>query len=195
MNTADAQFVGSAARWEDLPDDGRPEVAFVGRSNVGKSSLINALLRRKNLARTSGRPGKTQTFNHYLVDGRFYLVDLPGYGYAKASKEARERWRRLIERYLAERRPLRLVVHLVDSRHPPTALDEDVIAAVTGPRVPYLVALTKVDKLSGNERTRCRRRMEEVLLPFGLEAPIVLTSAKTGRGRKELLSWIGDLAT
>ena len=194
MANAEAHFASSAARWEDLPEDGLPEVAFVGRSNVGKSSLLNMLLRRKKLAYTSAQPGKTQTFNYYRVGGRRYLVDLPGYGYAKTSKRTRERWIQLIERYLMERVPLRLVVHLVDSRHPPTDLDEELIAAVHGQRVPYLVALTKADKLSGNERTKSQQRMQEALLAFGLEAPVVLTSAKTGRGREELLAWIDDLA-
>lgn len=194
MQVTKATFVKGATRWEHLPEDGRPEVAFAGRSNVGKSSLVNSLLRRKGLARTSGAPGKTREFNYYLVNDAFYLVDLPGYGYAKTSKKERARWEAFIGAYLAERRALRCAIHLVDSRHPPTELDREMTAAMLGQRVPYLVALTKADKLSGNQRGASRRRMQDILRDeFGLEAPVVLTSAKTGRGRDDLLRWIDDL--
>lgn len=194
MKIKNATFTKGVVDWHGLPRDGRPEVAFIGRSNVGKSSLINAVLGRKGLARTSGTPGKTREFNFYLVNGRFYVVDLPGYGYAKTSKKDRARWAARIERYLMEREPLRAAFHLIDSRHAPTDLDRDVIAAMTGQRVPYVAVLTKADKLSGNERTKSVARAEEVLQAFGLEAPIVLTSAKTGRGRKDLLGWMDALA-
>ncbi len=194
MKVKDARFIKGAVAWEHLPCDGRPEVAVAGRSNVGKSALINRLLGRKNLARTSGQPGKTREFNYYLVGERFYLVDLPGYGFAKTSKKERARWAAFIEEYLAEREPLRAAVHLIDSRHPPTDLDRGMTAAMLGQRVPYVVALTKADKLSGNERPASRQRVRQMLRQeFGLEAPVVLTSARTGRGKDELLRWIDDL--
>lgn len=190
-----AQFIQGAASWNQLPLDGRPEVAFLGRSNVGKSSLLNALVGRKSLARTSKQPGKTQEFNFYLIDGNLYFVDLPGFGYAKVSKEKREAWARFIERYLAERAPLRAAIHLIDGRHPPTPLDEDLIDFMRGQPVPYVLALTKADKLSGNQRAHHVRRLEKQLLAVGLEVPIVLTSAQTGRGVSELWRWIRTLTT
>lgn len=189
MKIESIEFVTGAVDWDGMPYDGRPEVAFVGRSNVGKSSLLN-MLSGTDEARTSKTPGKTREFNFYLVNGRFFFVDLPGYGYAKTSKKERARWGRFIGQYLTERRFLRLVIHLVDSRHPPTELDEDVFTVMRGGTVPYLIALTKTDKLSGNERPKARKRVEAALDEFGMEAPVVLTSAEDGRGRKELLQWI-----
>ena len=185
-----AEFVKGCVDWDGLPTDGKPEVAFMGRSNVGKSSLLNALLGRKNLAYTSKKPGKTREFNYYVVDRRFYVVDLPGFGYAKVSKQERERWAALIERYLSERVPLRAVVHLIDSRHPPMETDEDVIDFMREGDVPHLIALTKADKLSGNKRVQSKQRLERILKDVGLELPIVLTSAKTNRGMGELRNWI-----
>jgi GTP-binding protein len=186
----DAKFVKGVATWDQLPRDGRPEVAFLGRSNVGKSSLINTLLQRKNLAYTSKTPGKTQEVNFFLIDGRFYLVDLPGFGYAKVPKKKREQWTRFVERYLREREPLAALVHLVDGRHPLTELDEDLIDYMRGEPVPYVIALTKADKLSGNERTNHVRRLRDRLDEVGLELPIILTSATSKRGRDELRQWI-----
>ena len=193
MIIKDIQFVKGATRWEQLPADGLPEVAFVGRSNVGKSSLLNMLAGRTKLARTSGTPGKTQEFNYYLVNNRLYFVDLPGFGYAKISRAQRNRWGRFIGRYLTEREALRAVFHLIDSRHAPTALDEDVMALMRGGPVPYLLVLTKADKLSGNQRARSRATLENVLKKAALEAPVIVTSAKDKRGRDELLQWIEDL--
>ena len=193
LDLSQATFVLGAARWAQLPDDGRPEVAFIGRSNVGKSSLLNQLVGRKNLARTSGTPGKTQQFNYYLVGERFYLVDLPGYGYAKVARTERERWGRLIGQYLQEREGLRVVFHLVDSRHPPTALDRDIMAWMRESPANYIIALTKTDKLSGNGRAKSVRTVEKALAPLAMEVPIILTSAQDGRGRDELLGWIDAL--
>ena len=193
MIIKDIQFVKGATRWEQLPEDGLPEVAFVGRSNVGKSSLLNMLAGRAKLARTSGTPGKTQEFNYYRVNHRLYFVDLPGYGYARISRAQRNRWGRFIGRYLTERTALRAVVHLIDSRHAPTTLDEDVMALMRGGPVPYLLVLTKTDKLSGNQRARSRATIDNVLEKAALEAPVIFTSAKDKRGREELLQWIEDL--
>lgn len=193
MKISDVQFVKGASRWQHLPEEGIPEVAFVGRSNVGKSSLLNMLVGRSGLARTSGTPGKTQEFNFYLVNNALYFVDLPGYGYAKISKKKREKWGHFIGQYLTEREPLRVVFHLIDSRHPPTALDMDVMAVMRGSPVPYVIVLTKTDKLSGNQRAKSKAEVEKVLDKAAMEVPFILTSAKDKRGRKELLQWIDDL--
>jgi GTP-binding protein len=188
-----AEFVKGCVEWDQLPDDGRPEVAFIGRSNVGKSSLLNALLKRKQIAYTSKKPGKTRELNYFLVDGDVYFVDLPGYGFAKVPTHVRKKWAGLIERYLTERPPLAGVVHLIDSRHPPMANDEDLIDFMRGSGVPYLIALTKSDKLSGNQRTNRVRRVNEQLADVGLSVPVILTSAQDKRGIRELRTWIGDL--
>lgn len=193
MKIKTAEFKKGVVDWPGLPRDGRPEAAFLGRSNVGKSSLLNMLLGRKKLARTSSTPGKTREFNFFLVNDRFYVVDFPGLGYAKGPKKDREHWAQFMSHYLDEREPLRVVVHLIDSRHPPTDLDLDVVGFLRGQRVPYLVALTKTDKLSGNQRTQSEKRVRDVMESAGLEVPIILTSAETGRGRKELLGWLGSL--
>ncbi len=187
-----AEFIKGAVEWDQLPRDGRPEVAFVGRSNVGKSSLLNALVGAKKLAYISKKPGKTTEFNFFQIDRRYYFVDLPGYGYARVSKKQREKWAALIERYLNERSTLRGIVHLVDSRHPPMALDEDLIDFMRGSDVPYLIALTKADKLSGNQRAKSVRGLEDRLAEVGRAVPIVLTSSKTGRGIGELRTWLHD---
>ena len=187
-----ATFEIGVAEWDQLPANNRPEVAFVGRSNVGKSSLLNAILGRKNLAYTSKTPGKTQQLNFFLVDNRFYAVDLPGYGYAKAPKSARAQWAQLQERYLAERAPLRGVVQLIDSRHPPMDSDIELIEHLSDLGHPHLLALTKADKLSGNGRAQAERRMDECLDDLKLERPVILTSAKTNRGIGALRRWIQD---
>ena len=185
-----ATFVKGVVEWKQLPTDGRPEVAVVGRSNVGKSSLLNALLKRKKLAYTSKSPGKTQQFNFFEVDNRFYLVDLPGYGYAKAPKSARKEWAQLQERYLDERQPLRGVVQLIDSRHPPMDSDISLIERLRDIGVPHLIALTKADKLSGNGRAQAERQVDDCLTDLDIERPVVLTSAKTNRGVGKLRHWI-----
>lgn len=194
MKIHDIQFVKGATRWEHFPKDGIPEVAFIGRSNVGKSSLLNMLAGRKKLARISRTPGKTREFNYYRVNNRLYFVDLPGFGYAKVARVQREQWGRFIGRYLTEREPLRVVFHLIDSRHPPTDLDKDVMAVMRGSDVPYILLLTKVDKLSGNTRIKSRTAVEQVLAQAAMEVPLILTSAKKKRGRGEVLQWIEDLA-
>jgi len=176
-----------------MPNDGRPEVAVIGRSNVGKSSLINALVKRRSLARTSSTPGKTQTVNFYLVNDAFYLVDLPGLGYAKVSKVQRESWGRLIRGYVRERQSLELVVHLMDSRHAPTDLDLEVASIVREFDREYLVLLTKVDKLNQKERSAVQKRVVEALRVRGLEVPVVHTSAVQSRGIDTTWDWIATL--
>lgn len=190
---SDVQFVTGAARWEDLPQDGWPEVAFIGRSNVGKSSLLNRLTGRKQLARTSGTPGKTRQFNFYRVGkAGLYLVDVPGLGYARIAQAERARWQRFLVRYLTERETLRLAFHLIDSRHPPTALDREVMVLMKDSPAVGVILLTKTDKLSGNGRVQSVKQTEAALHDLGLERAVLLTSATDGRGREEVLRWIQE---
>ncbi len=199
MKVNDAQFVLAAPTWKALPPPGAPEIAFAGRSNVGKSSLLNAMLGRKQLARTSGKPGKTQALNFYAVnphptkEPKLYCVDLPGYGYAKVSQGQRAAWQRLVGRYVTERAeggPLRAVVQLIDSRHPPTKMDEELMAVLLESSAPHLIALTKADKLSANGRQKAVAALTKHLAPYGLELPVILTSAEKKQGIDELWRWI-----
>jgi GTP-binding protein len=170
-----------------------PQVAFSGRSNVGKSSLINTLLRRTRakIARVSATPGKTQALNFYRVNDRFFLVDLPGYGFARVPEATRAGWAALIEGYLAGSRELRGVVHLVDARHKPTAHDRQMVGYLAEVGVPALIVLNKMDKLSRSERAKSvRRAVEELQVE---EAQLVPFSSKTGEGRQELLDAIEAL--
>lgn len=193
MDIRSANFILGAVSTSGMPKDRRAEVAFVGRSNVGKSSLINMLLGRKKLARTSGTPGKTQEVNFYLVNESFYFVDLPGFGYARASKKSRAKWQSLIGQYVTTREPLRIVFQLIDSRHAPTELDREVMLLLNESPAARVVLLTKGDKLSGNERAKSVARAQEALAAFHLELPVILTSAQTKRGRKETLAWIATM--
>ncbi|HNR32021.1 MAG TPA: ribosome biogenesis GTP-binding protein YihA/YsxC, partial [Candidatus Hydrogenedentes bacterium] len=148
MKIETVKFVRSVWRAEDHPRDGRPEIAFVGRSNVGKSTLLNALLNRKALAKTSTTPGKTQAINYFNVNDKFYFVDLPGYGFAKVPKQLKEQWLRVMTQYLLERAALRLVVALVDARHEVSPKDVDVLHLLEDAERPTLIVATKIDKLS-----------------------------------------------
>ena len=195
MEVRHITFVKSAENLTQMPDEGLPEVAFIGRSNVGKSALLNMLCRRKSLARISATPGKTQTFNFYEVNHEMYFVDIPGYGYARVSKKARAKWRRNIVAYLTQRVSLRAVLHLVDSRHPPTDLDKEVMLLLRETHVERFLVLTKADKLSGNTIQRSVRTAQEVMSAHGTELPIIVTSAVDRRGRKELLGRIADATT
>jgi len=183
------EFLRGAASLRQLPVGGLPEIALAGRSNVGKSSLLNKLANRKNLARTSRTPGKTRELNLYVVERKLILVDLPGYGFAKVSKSVKAQWGKLIEAYLHEREELAGVVHLVDSRHPPTADDVRMHEWIKHFGVRSLIAATKADKISKDRRRTSVRTIEEVLEPDS-ETPIVLFSAQTGDGSKEILQWI-----
>jgi len=173
------------------PEVSLPEVAFSGRSNVGKSSLLNKLVRRKALARVSQTPGKTREINFFRVNDAFYLVDLPGYGYARVSKTLRDRWRQIIERYLRTSRTLRGIVQLVDARHPPTPDDLRMLDFLSEIELPTLVALTKIDKLGAKERAE---RLAQASLVMQLEQEqIIPFSAMTGEGRDELARAVADL--
>ncbi len=163
MKVTSAKFIAAAQAPDSFPKDKRPEVVFIGRSNVGKSSLINSLLGVKGLARTSSTPGRTQSINFFLINDEFYFVDLPGYGYAKTSKENRRAWGKLIEKYLAEREQLVLSILIVDARHEPSPLDLQMKSWLQHYGIPHLVVSTKVDKLSSNERRKSRRCAEQAL--------------------------------
>ena len=187
MDIHQVTFVKSAERMAQMPEETLPEVAFIGRSNVGKSALLNMLCQRKSLARTSTTPGKTQTFNFYEVNRTVYFVDVPGYGYAKVSKQIRAKWRRRIADYLINRESLVAVLHLVDSRHPPSELDKEVMLLLREVHAQCILVLTKGDKLSGNKMTQSLKRVKQSLENCGLEVPTVVTSSHQRKGKKELL--------
>lgn len=163
MKINSAKFTAAATVPTSFPKNHKPEVAFLGRSNVGKSSLMNSLLGVKGLARTSSTPGRTQSLNFFLINDQFYFVDLPGYGYAKTSKEKRLEWGKLIEKYLAEREQLVLSILIVDARHEPSPLDLQMKSWLQHFKLPYLVVSTKIDKLSANERRKSLQTAKKVL--------------------------------
>ena len=193
MKIRSVEFSGSVVDANAILPGDLPQIAFSGRSNVGKSSLINTLLRRtrKKLARVSATPGKTQALNFYRVNDDFFLVDLPGYGYARAPSAVRDAWKGLIEGYLTRKTDLKGVVHLVDARHDPTPLDHKMVEFLAEVGLPTLVVLTKIDKLKRRHRTNSMLRAveklsldEDQMLPF---------SSKTGEGRDALLGALDDL--
>lgn len=194
MNYHNVSFLASHGLKEQIPPSRLPEIAFAGRSNVGKSSLINKLLGRKALARVSSVPGKTATINFFDLDGRIHLVDLPGYGYAKVGKSEKLRWAELIEGYLNDDdRELALVVLLVDMRHPPTRLDLDMINFLLDRELPFLVVLTKADKLNKTEyKARLSGALEEI--PEADQIVLIPFSAETGQGVQELRDVFQELA-
>ncbi len=176
------EFVKSVVSERDLPAEGIPEIVFTGRSNVGKSSLINRLTGNRKLARTSATPGKTQSINYYSLNGTLYLVDLPGFGYAKAGKLAVQKWKDLIERYFHKQSTIALVIQLVDSRIQPTTMDIQLSEWLDTLLLPRIVAATKSDKLSNNQKSIQSR----LLSSFMGGRPVVMSSAKTGEGCREL---------
>ena len=187
MKITSAEFLKSVYPKDDYPPARYPEVAFAGRSNVGKSSLINTLVNRKGLARISSTPGKTQSINFYLVNRSICLVDLPGYGYAKVPKQMRKQWSPLIEDYCRKRKNLRGVVIIIDARIGPTPLDISLIQWLRGLSLPALIVLTKADKLSKNKMAQAMRQTAAIL---SLDPEqICLFSAHTGQRKKEL--WQG----
>jgi GTP-binding protein len=162
MRIRSAKFVAAATIVDSFPRDWHPEIAFIGRSNVGKSSLINSLLGVKGLARTSSTPGRTQSINFFLINEEFYFVDLPGYGFAKTSQEKRRAWGKLIERYLAERKQLVISILIVDARHEPSPLDLQMKSWLQHYGLPFLVVSTKIDKLTSNEQRKSRQLTEKI---------------------------------
>lgn len=192
MKITQAEFIISAVGEDQLPTDALPEIALAGRSNVGKSSLINKMINRKNLARTSSVPGKTQQMNYYRINEQLYFVDLPGYGYAKVSKAQRERWGQMIERYLLGREHLKLVLHIIDLRHPPTADDLMMFEWLQHFGIPLVVVATKADKLPKTHIPRHLKTVRQDLDLKGKDIPLVTFSSDTGLGRDELWQIILD---
>lgn len=192
MKITSAEFIKSTLEPAQYPRDRKPEIAFVGRSNVGKSSLLNKLLGRKGLAKTSGTPGKTQTLNFFLINNAFYFVDLPGYGYAKVPKALKEQWNQVMFQYLQDREPLQLVVSLMDSRHKPTDNDLQMLEILEEAEVPTVIVATKIDKLGKAARDENLKRMHQVI---GLEeeSAILPFSSETGDGVKDLWEVIQDV--
>lgn len=188
MRISSARFVKSAKQANDFPKDRKPEIAFCGRSNSGKSSLLNALTNSQGLARTSSSPGRTQLINFFLVDGQTYYVDLPGYGYAKVPKGIRDAFGEMVEGYLRNREPLKLAIMLVDSRIPPTDSDRTMKEWLDHFGIPILIVLTKSDKISRNVLTKALRTCSETLQT----KEIIAFSAITGFGKDAVLKKIRD---
>jgi GTP-binding protein len=186
------KFLLSAVETDQFPAANLPEVAFSGRSNVGKSSLLNLLTRRKGLAKVSKTPGKTRAINFFEVDGKWRLVDLPGYGYARLSKAEIEKWGKTIDTYLCERPNLAGVIQLVDSRHKPTDRDLEMLTWLAGMGIPTIVALTKADKIGNNLRRTLPDRFRREWLG-NLDWPVIPTSAERGEGRGALIGEVEKL--
>jgi GTP-binding protein len=193
MVITSAEFISSLADWRKCPDSRRPEFAFIGRSNVGKSSLINMLVNRKSLAKTSSTPGKTQTINHFLVNNQWYLVDLPGYGYASVSKSSRFQWGKMIEDYLKNRKNLFCTFVLLDARLKPQAIDIDFITWMGENNLPLAIILTKSDKIKQQELAKSKKAIEAKLLELWEELPpLFVSSSEKKLGRDKVLDFISD---
>ena len=194
MNIKSATFCVSSPNYRKCPDDRRPEYAFIGRSNVGKSSLINMLTGVKGLAKTSGRPGKTQLINHFLINNEWYLVDLPGYGYARTSKTSREKWSTMMRDYFLHREALTNVYVLIDSRIPPQRIDIEFITFLGANGIPLSIVFTKTDKEKQREVMTNIKAMKKALAELWEELPpMFLTSSLTGYGRDALLDNIEQI--
>ena len=194
MKINKAEFVISNTDVSKAPQDPLPEYAFIGRSNVGKSSLINMLTNHKKLAKTSGTPGKTQLINHFKINDDWFLVDLPGYGYAKTSKTSRRKFQKLITDYFKNRRNLVNAFVLVDSRHPPQKVDMEFMRWLGENRIPFSIVFTKTDKLSSNELGKNLRKYKMKFLQEWQSLPqIFVTSASSKLGRDEILNYIERL--
>ena len=188
MNFQKADFIASYGISSQLPESDRAEFVFSGRSNVGKSSLINRLCSRKNLARVSSTPGKTATINFYSVDD-LYFVDLPGYGYAKVSNADRDRWDKLINSYFEENRNNELLIQLLDCRHDPSADDVQMLQFLHYHRIPFVIVLTKADKLKKSQIAETQSRFEKIGLQYGSQK-VFLTSSEKGTGMEELKQYL-----
>jgi GTP-binding protein len=191
MEISSAEFIISNTQVSKCPSPDKPEFAFIGRSNVGKSSLINMLTLRKNLAKTSSTPGKTQTINHFLINKNWYLVDLPGYGYASVSKSSKEGWSAMIESYFKKRENLFCTFILIDSRLDPQKKDIEFINWLGGLGVPIAIVFTKIDKIKQSELAQSRKKFEARLLNDWEELPpVFITSSEKKTGRDHLLDFI-----
>ncbi|OQX88868.1 hypothetical protein B6D60_00875 [candidate division KSB1 bacterium 4484_87] len=192
MKIQSIEFIGSFTQIKQLPKRRLPEVAFAGRSNVGKSTLINVLANRKNIAKTSSTPGKTRTLNYYLINDNFYFVDLPGYGFAKVSQRERQQWQKLIERYFSSNKYLRGIIQIIDSRHSFTKLDLEMVGWLAHSQLPVLVVATKTDKLPGSKRKLILDKIENEARQLGV-AETIPFSAVTKQGKLEILKSIFHL--
>ena len=184
MRVTSAEFIKSATKPSEYPPGNLPEIAIAGKSNVGKSSLINTLVNRKNLARISSSPGRTQTINFFRVNERISFADLPGYGYAKVPLRVREAWKPMVESYLQTREEIRLVVVILDARRGPSPEDLSLLDWLEYHQIPSLIVLTKADKLSAIERARQKKNL--VAVPLLTGKPICFFSAVTGEGKEDL---------
>ena len=194
MKIKSAEFSISNSRADRCPEGNMPEFAFIGRSNVGKSSLINMLTGRKGLAMTSSTPGKTMLINHFIINGEWYLVDLPGYGYAKRSKKDTEALGRMIRYYVTERSQLTCLFVLVDSRHTPQKIDLDFLTMLGEEGVPFGIIFTKADKSSGSKVAQNVKAFRQKLLETWEEMPpYFITSSENGKGREEVLGYIEEV--
>lgn len=194
MKINQAEFVISNTDIRLCPEPNLPEYAFIGRSNVGKSSLINMLTHNKNLAKISSKPGKTRLINHFLINKSWYLVDLPGYGYAKVNHNARDKFQKFISRYMTTRENLTNVFVLVDSRHAPQEIDLDFMVWLGEHGVPFSIIFTKLDKLKKSERSKALKNYQvEMLKTWEEMPPFFITSSVTGEGKEELLAYIAEI--
>lgn len=195
MKIREVTFATSSSTYAQGPKFKAPEFAFIGRSNVGKSSLINALCERKDMARTSAMPGKTVLINHFIVNGSWYLVDLPGYGFAKISKKEQAALKKMIEGYVSHAENLAILFVLLDSRHELQEIDRNFITAIAGANVNFAIILTKCDKLSANELTRNKARLGKALAEIKPDVPVIATSSEKKTGREEVLNLIEEYLT
>lgn len=194
MQIKSAEFITSNSDVAQCPDKNLPEYAFIGRSNVGKSSLINMLTGRKNLAKTSGRPGKTQLINHFLINDEWYLVDLPGYGYARVSKKAKKTFQKFITQYFEKRRQLVSAFVLIDIRHEPQKIDMDFMLWLGENGVPFSMIFTKADKLKASEIEKNITEYQRQMLEYWEELPVFFTtSSPKGIGKDEILDYIEQI--
>jgi GTP-binding protein len=196
MEIKEARFIVSNTNVEKCPRPDKPEYAFIGRSNVGKSSLINMLTNRKSLAKTSGKPGKTRLINHFLINEEWYLVDLPGYGYAKIAKKEREKWERFLKNYILKRENLFNLFVLIDSRHNPQAIDLEFMEWLGLSQIPFSIVFTKTDKLKPEElEVNMNNYKEKLLKSWESVPPFFVSSAEKGIGKKEILQYIRKINT
>lgn len=196
MEIKNARFVVSNTDVEKCPRPDKPEYAFIGRSNVGKSSLINMLTGRKSLAKISGKPGKTRLINHFLINEEWYLVDLPGYGYAKIAKKEREKWEKFLRSYILKRENLYNLFVLIDSRHNPQPLDLEFMEWLGISQVPFSIVFTKTDKLKPEELdSNIKNYKTKLLETWEAVPPVFVSSAEKGIGREEILRYIAKINT
>ena len=193
MNIISAEFVCSNTDYKQCPPPDKPEFAFIGRSNVGKSSLINMLVSRKGLAKTSGTPGKTQLINHFVINENWYLVDLPGYGFAKISQTTREKWEKMIRDYLLKRENLLSTLVLIDARLEPQQIDLTFMEWLGEHQIPFVIVFTKSDKLTKNELasnlSAYKKKLSESWEPL---PQLIVTSSEKSTGRKELMDYLDE---